>query len=361
MNLLITVCLLSLAFFIVRGDISSDNFKKLRINKIQQNRNISIASQLFTPSTNFRRWKPRVMLILCATMYGSNYACHKLLRERFSSQFITSARFIIAAFYFLPVLLKSKGKIHPISGGVELGLLCSIGYISQAISLENCAASKVAIMSGLAVLFVPILECFLFKTFSEKSPSISFYISPIIAFIGLLALEWGGIDTPTWNDLQAIISPIFFGLNFLRAERIVRKFPEDTSLITGASILTVTLTTLAWALTTGEIFINSFTFSWRNNLSASLLLIQQYPIAFFGIIYLGLFVTALASTMEQISLKTLSASEITLIYTLEPLTGAAFANLFLHEHLGLNVYVGGLLITLACLYSILCSTVEPSS
>lgn len=337
----------------VNGSLSNSlngNEKKLTTAPFTARDNKIITSNVIVKNPT---WKPRLMLVLCASMYGSNYACQKMLQTHYSPQLIIMARFIIAVLYFIPSMLKSlrsKPNIKSIFSGIELGTLCSLGYISQAISLEKCSASKTALISGLAVLFVPLFEFIFFESSRDivKSTA-SFYISPLLAFSGLVALEWGGLESPKLSDLIAVISPIFFGINFLRAERIVRKFPEDTMLITGFSVLTTTIMSLAWVLASGALDLRAHV--WKD-LYASL---TRQPLALLGIIYLGLFVTALASSMEQIALKTLSATETTLIYTLEPLTGAAFAGFILHEDLGPNVCIGGLLISLACIYSSLSS------
>jgi len=70
-----------------------------------------------------------------------------------------------------------------------------------------------------------------------------------------------------------------------------------------------------------------------------------------AILWTGIVTTALTSFVENKSMKQLSASESTIIYSTEPLWGTAFAAVTLHEAMGWNTAVGALLIMSACLWS----------
>lgn len=60
--------------------------------------------------------------------------------------------------------------------------------------------------------------------------------------------------------------------------------------------------------------------------------------------------TAWSSYVEQKAIKTLSAAEITIIYTLEPLFASLFSLLLLGEEFGVNTVVGAMFIVGACLW-----------
>lgn len=81
--------------------------------------------------------------------------------------------------------------------------------------------------------------------------------------------------------------------------------------------------------------------------------------------------TALTIYGENIAMRSLSAAESTVIYSTEPLWGAAFAATFLGETLGWNTFLGAALILTACAWSslgpnlasvgVLTTTLEASS
>lgn len=61
--------------------------------------------------------------------------------------------------------------------------------------------------------------------------------------------------------------------------------------------------------------------------------------------------TALTVFAENIAMRNLSAAESTVIYSTEPLWGAAFAAAFLGENFGWNTFAGASLIITACVWS----------
>eukprot|EP01041_Mallomonas_annulata_P004961 gene4961-9927_t len=295
-------------------------------------------------TTDFSKFTCRLQLIACATMYGSNYVCTKSLQSTLSAQLVTLIRFALAALFYVPGLLKSKFNKRAVMRGVEIGLFCSIGYISQAVSLTHSPASKTAFMCGLGVLFVPLLDYF----FGKKGPIfLTSFIAPVLAFFGVISLECGSIEPPVLSDVLLLITPIAFALNFWRAEKHVRENPNDVHIITGSSLVTICGISAVWGLVTGGLPLTA------EARSAIWNLLRGRWGLLASLTYLGACVTAWASTMEQNALKTMSAAETTLIYTLEPLTGAAFAGLILKEHLGLNTIAGACFIVTACAFSAL--------
>lgn len=68
-----------------------------------------------------------------------------------------------------------------------------------------------------------------------------------------------------------------------------------------------------------------------------------------AILYLGLIVTAMGLWMEVIALQDVSSVEAAIVYTLEPVVGAAFAYVLLGERWGPTGWIGAALILVACL------------
>ena len=123
----------------------------------------------------------------------------------------------------------------------------------------------------------------------------------------------------------------------------------DTNQITGASIITICSISFLWTLLSNRTLLLS---NFSNTIIIDLFqkIISDWKIIPL-LLYLGLFVTAIASNIEQNALKAITASETTLIYTLEPLTGVFFAVMLLNEHFGLNTIIGATLIITACIFS----------
>jgi drug/metabolite transporter (DMT)-like permease len=77
----------------------------------------------------------------------------------------------------------------------------------------------------------------------------------------------------------------------------------------------------------------------------------QDPMIWFALFWTGVITTAMTVYMETLALKTLSAAETTLIFSSEPVSGAAFAAVVMGERFGPSAIVGSLLILSGCLFS----------
>ena len=110
-------------------------------------------------------WKARLLLLLSAALYGTNFSVVKQLDEIIPVGVSSTLRFGLAAFAMLPLLIaplsdEFKSNVQNGAGkvtyafmepsrlsvglaGMEIGLWNSIGYISQAIGLRTTAAGTV--------------------------------------------------------------------------------------------------------------------------------------------------------------------------------------------------------------------------
>ena len=103
--------------------------------------------------------KARAILVFCAALYGSNYPLTKVLQDSLNPAFVTTLRFAIASLLFLPSTFRGlRGESGLSLGSIELGIWCSIGFVSQAMVLTQTSASKAAFFCGLSVLMPPIFE-----------------------------------------------------------------------------------------------------------------------------------------------------------------------------------------------------------
>lgn len=110
-------------------------------------------------------WKARLLLLLSAALYGTNFSVVKSLDEIIPVGVSSTLRFGLAAFAMLPWLIAplsddlrnnlesatkkttyafmEPSRLSVGLAGMEIGLWNSIGYLSQAIGLRTTAASTV--------------------------------------------------------------------------------------------------------------------------------------------------------------------------------------------------------------------------
>jgi len=237
----------------------------------------------------------------------------------------------------------------PVSVGMEVGLWHSFGYIAQAIGLQTVDASKSAFICSLTVVIVPILDLFLGKMLSfRKVCGIS------LAVAGVALLEVGpyifslgqGTEMPSIStgDIFSFVQPVAFAIGFWRMEKATEKYPNETNRLASSQLLAIGLASVAYTIFSmnGDVPSISQFMEWFSNVNIV-----------FALLWTGLISTALTIYMETVALKTVSASEATIIFSTEPIWGSLFAALIVGERMGLESGLGAALIMGGCLVSTL--------
>ena len=315
-------------------------------------------------------WKARLLVILAAALYGTNFTCVKVLEESVAPGASTTLRFALASLATLPWLLtspkqeqlsdlqvgiNSSGTENITSSlppqphlstatlaalsGFEVGIYNSLGYISQAVGLETTDASKSAFVCSLAVVVVPILDFLSGKRILPRE-----VFGAAMAVAGVAFLELADADAAasiSRGDLITLIQPLAFGLGFWRMEAGMHQYPDEAKRMTAAQILAVFLGSSVYTIfLSGEHTTTAQILDWLSN-----------PHILSALFWTGCITTALTVYMETVALKSLSAAEATMIFSTEPLWGTAFASVVVGEHLGIGAGVGAALILGGCLFS----------
>merc|ERR1711935_732495 len=84
---------------------------------------------------------------------------------------------------------------------------------------------------------------------------------------------------------------------------------------------------------------------------SEILALLQTPNVLGMLLWTGIVTTAFTIYMETLALKTLSAAETTLIFSTEPLFGAAFAGVVANEVFGVETAIGAVFIVGGCIVS----------
>ena len=303
-------------------------------------------------------WKARLLLILAAALYGTNFTCVKMLDETVPVGISTMLRFALASLATLPWLVGKSGSdkqslskendavekdAMPTSlaaaiAGLEVGAWNSIAYISQAVGLESSDASKSAFICSLSVVVVPFLDSLAGKKLLPRE-----IIGAAMAVAGVGVLELGGsaMGSMSSGDMITMLQPIFFGIAFWRMEKAMERFPQEAKRLTASQILAVFLTSAVYgqAVSADHASMSQIV-KWVSD-----------PSILGALFWTGCVTTAFTLFLETVALATLSASETTMIFSTEPLFGMGFAALVAGEELGIGATVGAFLILLGCLVS----------
>jgi len=308
-------------------------------------------------SNETNRNMARLLLIVAAALYGTNFTVVKMLGQTDMSIALSATlRFGLAALVTSPWLFEktensNAGEQQQQTGdmdyrtemtlrGMEVGFWNSAGYIAQAVGLGTTLASKSAFLCSLAVVTVPLLDYATGKRLERRQIT-----GIVLALLGVAVLELGGLSASdlalTSGDLASMVQPLAFGVAFWRMEKAMHKYPEEAKRATAAQLLAVFLGSAAYGVVTNPGFFDT----------AKIMQFASDPTVLFSLFWTGCITTALTIYMESTALKSLSAAETTLILSTEPLWGTAFAAVVLGEQIGIDTGIGAVLIISACLIS----------
>lgn len=164
--------------------------------------------------------------------------------------------------------------------------------------------------------------------------------------VGLLSSSEGSISLET-GDVWSLIQPVAFGIAYWRTEHVIARFPTEANRIATAELLTCFILSLVYAFlscsTSGTIPTTMQLMEWFSN-----------PQIVVALLWSGIITTAFSAYLEAAAMKTISASETTLLISTEPFWACLFAWLLVGEQLDPVGMVGALFIVGACIVS-LCS------
>lgn len=149
---------------------------------------------------------------------------------------------------------------------------------------------------------------------------------------------------------MSMVQPLMFGLGFWRMEAAMEKYPTEAGRLAAAQLLMVFLMSLSYLVCLSSPMMGDGACNVLPTASELMTWLQD-PHILGMLFWTGIVTTAFTIFMETLALKTLSAAETTVIFSTEPLFGAAFAAAFANESLGTEAAIGAAFIIGGCLVS----------
>lgn len=236
-------------------------------------------------------------------------------------------RFSLAALVMLLFALPTWKNLNKgtVKAGLLLGLFLFAGYSFQTLGLVYTSASNAGFITGLSVVFVPLIATLLSKQF----PGTGVIAGVICATIGLALLSMGDLRSFNLGDILVLFCAVSFALHIIYVGRFSRHH---------STVWLVTWQIAAVAILSG---LSSFYFEPGLN--------QFVPEAWSALIITALLATCLAFFTQNYMQRFTSPSHTAIIFTTEPVFAAIFAVWLLQETLLPNAYWGGALILLGML------------
>lgn len=267
-------------------------------------------------------------LIIATVIWGSSFFIIKDQIKTLEPVTLVAYRFLLATFLFGIFLRAKKIKLFENwRRGFLLGLFLAVMYLTQTISMRYTSASNSALLTGTAVLFLPIISL----VFFHKLPHLFRIFAGILALRGLWILT-GGLNDFNFGDFLNLVTALSVAVHLLLVDRFV-KTTQNIMALNFQQLLVTTVVAFLMAL------------GFQDSL------VVETLSGLYAILYLGVFATALTIATQLIAQKYTKPMKVALIFTLEPVFAVYFAWLFGGEILTQNKIFGGALIVIAMLIS----------
>lgn len=165
--------------------------------------------------------------------------------------------------------------------------------------------------------------------------------------VGLLSSTGGTISFEA-GDVWSLIQPVAFGIGYWRTEHVIGRFPTEVNRIATAELLSCFILALVYAVLSSS--------SSSGGIPTTMQLMEWFsnPQIVVALLWCGIITTAFSAYLEAAAMKTISASETTLLISSEPFWACLFAFLLVGEQLDPIGMVGAIFIFGACIIT-LCS------
>jgi drug/metabolite transporter (DMT)-like permease len=236
-----------------------------------------------------------------------------------------------------------------VAAGAIVGLFLAAGYQFQTSGLARTTAAKSAFITGLVVIFVPLLTALPgLRPVSASPPGVATILGALLAFSGLLLLttptgtSWSTLFTSVGlGDVLTLICAFAFAGHLLALAHTSPKVP-----IPQLATLQISFAALIMAITLplgGSIYLS------------------MTPRLIIALAVTGLLATAAAFTIQSWAQQHLPPTHTALLLTMEPVFAWLTSFLFFGERLGSRSVTGAVLILGGILLIELFSSTQPIS
>jgi drug/metabolite transporter (DMT)-like permease len=190
---------------------------------------------------NARHLAPRLLAILAVTaVWGWTFVVVKDAVAVFPVATFLAYRFLLAALIFLPFVRRIN--LDALRSGLLLGLFLGSSYLVQTIGLHFSLAADTGLITGLFVVFTPLLELLLFRVRIGRHLAIGVGL----ALAGLVLLVGALPRNLAFGDMLVVVGSLGFALHIVMTSRFSPRH-DAISLMLGQTLSAGVLLTVAAA------------------------------------------------------------------------------------------------------------------
>jgi len=270
-------------------------------------------------------WLADAMLLMVAIIWGSSYAVAKQALWFYPVLGFLAVRFGLTFIVLLPQL-RGDG-LRAVRPGLPLGLVMLGIFLCETWGLVLTTASNAAFLISLCVVFTPFVEWAMLR----QRPSSLLFVACGLSLAGVWLLTGGVAISLNVGDGLMLAAAVLRAVLVCLTRRLTADLEIPPLALTAVQSGVVASGCLVLGL----------------SLPGGLPALPQSPAFWAAALYLVGFATLFALYVQNLALGRTSATRVSLLMGSEPLFGAIVAGLWLEERLGLQGWIGGLLIVAA--------------
>ncbi|MCQ4248213.1 EamA family transporter [Pseudomonas stutzeri] len=276
-------------------------------------------------------WLADAMLLMVAVIWGSSYAVAKQALWFYPVLGFLAIRFGLTFIVLLPQL-RGDGR-RAIRPGLPLGLVMLCIFLCETWGVMLTTASNAAFLISLCVVFTPFVEWAMLR----QRPSNLLFAACALSLAGVWLLAGGTAIALNLGDGLMLAAALLRAVLVCLTRRLTA----------GLEVPPLALTAVQSAVVASGCLLLGLA------LPGGLPSLPQSPAFWAATLYLVGFATLFALYVQNLALGRTSATRVSLLMGSEPLFGALIAGLWLGERLDVQGWIGGLLIMIATLGTLL--------
>lgn len=270
-----------------------------------------------------------ISIIFVMLIWGSSFTITKIVVTEVPPFIFAGLRNIISCLALLPFYIIRRRKMKdplPYKKLIWMGLTgTTLYYFVFNTGMNYVSASSGALMEGLIPVAIAIPAAIILKEYLNKKTILGI----ILSVAGVILVGFVGRQEESPNALLGsflIVAAVFLWSAYTLLTRTVKG--SDMVLVTTVSVFIGTA--LSLPLPAYEVIVKGMPdISWK---------------AWLGIIYLGVFASAIAYSLYNKALESLPAAQVGNFLNLNPVIGSLTAFIFLKETLTGLQMIGGVLV-----------------
>ena len=271
-----------------------------------------------------RRTQANLVLLLAGAVWGMGFVAQSTAMDDIGPFFFVAARHAVAAVVVAPFAWTERRRAAgtvaepiPIGPFLLIGLALFAGMSFQQIGLQTTTVTNSGFLTGLYVVFTPIIGIALFRTWPHRVV----WPAAVVAVIGIAMLSGGAVGGWSAGDSWTVASALAWGLHVSLIGRFVGPSGRPLALTFIQFVVTAVLA------------------------AAVALVFETISLSGLGgagveVLYAGTLASGLAFSLQNIGQRYTTAPQAALFLSSEAPFAALFGAVVLSERIGMLGLVG---------------------